>query len=87
MPTVATGDETFVAGTQYTCSFERLLFLPSELTAGVEYNYKAALDRQVSRIRPRFAGRRPAVRGSSSRTSGAASGSTFSSAVVWTSTT
>ena len=43
----ATGDETFVAGTQYTCSFERLLFLPSELTAGVEYNYNALDDKYL----------------------------------------
>ena len=43
----ATGDETFVAGTQYTYSFERLLFLPSELTAGVEYNYNALDDKYL----------------------------------------
>ena len=32
----ATDDKTFVAGAQYTYSFHKLLFLPSELTAGVE---------------------------------------------------
>ena len=35
----ATSDRTFVAGGQYTYDMDRLLFMPAELTAGVEYNY------------------------------------------------
>ena len=44
-----TNDMTVVAGAQYTYAFERLLFLPSDLTAGIEYN--AA--RRIPRVRPR----------------------------------
>lgn len=33
-----TKDLTLVAGTQYSRSFEMLLFMPSEMTAGAEYN-------------------------------------------------
>ena len=33
-----TSDVTFVAGGQYTYGFDKLLFLPADLTAGVEYN-------------------------------------------------
>jgi outer membrane receptor for ferrienterochelin and colicins len=34
-----TSDNTFVSGAQYTRSFERMFFMPAELTAGIEYNY------------------------------------------------
>ena len=40
----ATSDGTLVAGAQYTYTFEKLLFLPSELTAGVEYNRNSLHD-------------------------------------------
>lgn len=40
----ATEDLTLVAGTQYTYSCDRFLFLPSEVTAGVEYNYNTLHD-------------------------------------------
>ena len=43
----ATDDKTFVAGAQYTYSFHKLLFLPSELTAGVEYNFNALHDQYL----------------------------------------
>ena len=39
-----TNDMTVVAGAQYTYAFERLLFLPSDLTAGIEYNYNTLHD-------------------------------------------
>jgi outer membrane receptor for ferrienterochelin and colicins len=51
-----TADRTFVAGTQYICGFERLLFMPAELTAGVEYSYNdlrdayASLNRNITQI-------------------------------------
>ena len=34
-----TKDKTFVAGTQYTYGMDKLLFMPAELTAGIEYSY------------------------------------------------
>lgn len=34
-----TKDLTFVGGAQYNYQFERLLFMPSEVTGGLEYNY------------------------------------------------
>ena len=34
-----TSDFTGVAGGQYSCRFNRLLFMPAQLTAGMEYNY------------------------------------------------
>jgi outer membrane receptor for ferrienterochelin and colicins len=34
-----TSDRTVVSGAQYTCGFDRLLFMPAELTAGLEHNY------------------------------------------------
>ena len=34
-----TTDLTFMAGTQYGYSFDKLLFMPSDLTAGLEYNF------------------------------------------------
>jgi outer membrane receptor for ferrienterochelin and colicins len=43
-----TSDKTFVSGAQYTCSFERLLFLPAGLTAGLEYNYNDLHDAYAS---------------------------------------
>ena len=39
-----TYDKTFVAGAQYTCNFERLFFMPAELTAGIEYSYNDLRD-------------------------------------------
>lgn len=43
----ATHDQTFVAGGQYTYDMKRLLFMPAELTAGVEYNYNHLIDRYL----------------------------------------
>jgi outer membrane receptor for ferrienterochelin and colicins len=43
-----TADKTFVTGTQYTCAFENLWFMPAELTTGIEYNYNRLADRYVS---------------------------------------
>lgn len=43
----ATDDRTFVAGAQYTYTFHKLLFLPSELTAGVEYDYNSLHDKYL----------------------------------------
>lgn len=40
-----TTDFTFVAGTHYIHSFDRLLFMPSALTLGAEYSYDALQDR------------------------------------------
>lgn len=39
-----TKDLTMQAGLQYVHNFERLFFMPSELTAGVEYNYNKIND-------------------------------------------
>jgi outer membrane receptor for ferrienterochelin and colicins len=43
-----TSDKTFVSGVQYTRGFERLLFMPAELTTGVEYSYNDLSDTYVS---------------------------------------
>lgn len=43
----ATGDKTFVAGTQYSYSFYKLLFSPATLTAGLEYNYNTLHDQYL----------------------------------------
>jgi outer membrane receptor for ferrienterochelin and colicins len=43
-----TFDKSFVSGAQYTYSFDRLFFMPSELTAGIEYNYNDLHDSYVS---------------------------------------
>jgi len=40
----ATADQTAVAGVQYTLGFDRLWFMPAELTAGAEYSYNHLLD-------------------------------------------
>lgn len=40
-----TNDKTFVAGSQYTYSFDKCLFMPADLTAGVEYNYNKLNDK------------------------------------------
>ena len=40
-----TGDFTFVAGSQYTYSADKLLFMPSQITAGVEYSDNTLNDR------------------------------------------
>ena len=42
-----THDLTLAAGAQYVHEFERLLFLPSELTVGAEYNHNDLHDRSV----------------------------------------
>lgn len=39
-----TDDKTFVSGAQYTLGMDRLLFMPAEFTAGVEYNYNKLED-------------------------------------------
>ena len=39
-----THDLTYVAGTQYVHSFDKLLFMPSDLTLGAEYNYDGLKD-------------------------------------------
>ncbi len=44
----ATHDRTAVAGGQYTYNMKRLLFMPAELTAGVEYTYNHLLDRYLA---------------------------------------
>lgn len=40
-----TKDRTFVTGAQYTYGFDKCLFMPSELTGGIEYNYNTLSDR------------------------------------------
>lgn len=42
-----TTDLTFMVGTQYSYSFDKLLFMPSDLTAGLEYNYDHLNDEMV----------------------------------------
>lgn len=42
-----TDDKTFVGGGQYTLGMDNLLFMPAELTAGVEYTYNDLHDRFV----------------------------------------
>lgn len=42
-----TDDKTFVVGGQYTYSFNKCLFLPAELTAGVEYTYNTLEDKYL----------------------------------------
>ena len=37
-------DFTIVSGTQFTSSFDHLLFMPSEFIAGLEHNYSSLLD-------------------------------------------
>ena len=39
-----THDFTYVAGTQYVHSFDKLLFMPSDLTLGAEYNFEGLKD-------------------------------------------
>ncbi|MGL5785541.1 MAG: TonB-dependent receptor [Bacteroidales bacterium] len=39
-----TNDKTFVAGSQYTYSFDKCLFMPADLTAGIEYNFNKLHD-------------------------------------------
>ena len=55
-----TEDLTVVAGTQYIYSFDKCLFMPADLTAGIEYNYdnlrdemKGIIARLVKRYIPR----------------------------------
>ena len=39
-----THDLTMVAGAQYTHNFDKFLFMPAEMTGGIEYNYDALSD-------------------------------------------
>lgn len=41
----STDDHTLQAGAQYVHNFDRLLFMPSELTVGVEYNHNSLTDK------------------------------------------
>ena len=43
-----TDDKTFVAGGQYTYTFNKCLFMPAELTAGVEYTYNKLNDKYLA---------------------------------------
>jgi outer membrane receptor for ferrienterochelin and colicins len=43
-----TTDATFVTGAQYTFSSEHLLFMPAELTGGMEYSYNRLKDKIIS---------------------------------------
>ncbi|MDD4489530.1 MAG: TonB-dependent receptor [Paludibacter sp.] len=43
-----TNDLSFVAGAQYAFSFEKLFFMPADLTAGAEYNYNMLTDQQLA---------------------------------------
>ncbi len=38
---------TFMTGTQYSYSFDQFLFMPSDLTAGLEYNYDHLKDEMI----------------------------------------
>ena len=38
---------TWISGSQYAVSFDRMLFLPADLTAGVEYNYDRLKDQMT----------------------------------------
>lgn len=40
-------DLTFMTGTQYSYSFDQFLFMPSDLTAGLEYNYDHLKDEMI----------------------------------------
>ncbi|WP_102407754.1 TonB-dependent receptor [Parabacteroides bouchesdurhonensis] len=42
-----TTDLTWMAGAQYNYSFDKLLFMPSELTAGLEYNFDHLKDKML----------------------------------------
>ena len=42
-----TTDLTFMAGAQYNYSFDKLLFMPSDLTAGLEYNFDHLKDDMI----------------------------------------
>lgn len=46
-----TDDKTFVGGTQYTYTMDKLWFMPAELTAGIEYNYNKLSDHYVELAR------------------------------------
>lgn len=43
-----TNGKTFVSGVQYNYSMDRLLFMPAELTAGIEYNRDEMHDEQLA---------------------------------------
>lgn len=45
-----TKDVTYVIGSQYSYSFERLWFMPADLTTGVEYNHDKLEDRSGYRL-------------------------------------
>lgn len=42
-----TTDLTFLTGAQYSYSFDKFLFMPSDLTAGLEYNYDHLKDEMI----------------------------------------
>ena len=42
-----TTDLTFMTGTQYSYNFDQFLFMPSDLTAGLEYNYDHLKDEMI----------------------------------------
>ncbi len=46
-----THDVTMIGGTQYIHSFDRLVFMPSDLTVGGEFNYDALHDKIIARGR------------------------------------
>lgn len=46
-----TDDLSFVAGAQYAYSFEKLLFMPSDITMGAEFNYNKLVDEQLAYVR------------------------------------
>lgn len=43
-----TTDLSFVAGTQYAYSFDKLWFMPSDITVGTEYSYNKLVDEQLA---------------------------------------
>ena len=43
-----TTDLSYVAGAQYAYSFDKFLFMPSDLTVGAEYNYNMLKDKQLA---------------------------------------
>lgn len=42
-----TDDKTFITGTQYTYNMDNFLFMPAELTTGIEYNYNDLNDKFI----------------------------------------
>lgn len=42
-----TDDKTFVTGLQYTCSIDKLLFMPAQITMGTEYSFNDMIDKML----------------------------------------